>query len=54
MDINLTITSSIKINNGANANIDDTKETLILLLELLLVKYLNRQYTVFTRPPVSE
>ncbi len=38
-----TIATSVKVHNGAYADIDDTQEALILLLELLLVKYLNRQ-----------
>ena len=35
-----------QFNNIPNTNIDDTKETLILLLELLLVKYLYSKYAI--------
>ena len=36
-----TITTSIEVYNVANANIDDSEEALVLLLELLLIKDLN-------------
>lgn len=47
----ITVSASVKINDGANADVDDTKKALILLLELLLVKYLYRQYTVLSHSP---
>lgn len=50
--IRLTITASIKVNNAANLDIDNAEEALILLLELLLVKDLNREDGVLIRPPV--
>lgn len=37
----LTLPSEIKIYNLGYFDIDDTQETLILLLELLLVEYLH-------------
>ena len=37
----LTITTSVQINHASYSNIYYTKEALVLLLELLLVKYLN-------------
>lgn len=47
----LTIAASIKVNNVADTNVDDSEEALILLLEFLLIKYLNGENTVFTRSP---
>jgi len=48
----LTITTDFQVYDTANTDVDDTKKTLVLLLELLLVKDLNRQYTFVTRSPV--
>jgi hypothetical protein len=42
-----TISTSVQVDDIAYANIDHTKEALILLLELLLVEYLDSQDTVF-------
>lgn len=47
-----TITARIKIYNRPYAHIYDTEETLVLLLELLLVKDLNRQNALFVHFPV--
>lgn len=41
-----TICTVGELNDIADANVDDTEKTLILLLELLLVEHLNRQYAV--------
>lgn len=49
----LTIPTCIKIYDAANLDIDNTEEPLVLFLKLLLIKYLNRQDTVFIRPPGS-
>jgi len=48
-----TITSSIQIHYATNAHIDHTKEALILLLELLLVKDLNREDALFIHTPME-
>lgn len=42
----LTIPAHLKIDDIANAHIDHTQETLVLLLEFLLVEDLNRKNTV--------
>ena len=47
----LTILSGRKIDDISNSNIDDAQEALVLLLELLLVEYLDRQYTFFRGTP---
>ena len=51
----LTILPGGEVHHISNSNIYDTKEPLILLLELLLVENLNRQYALFrgTPNPVS-
>jgi hypothetical protein len=36
-----TISTISELNDIADANVNDTQETLVLLLELLLVKYLD-------------
>lgn len=46
----LTIGICREIDHISNANIDDAQKALILLLELLLVEDLNRQYAVLIRP----
>ena len=46
-----TITTCVKIDNIANADIDDSKEALVLLLELLLVKDLNGENAVLSGSP---
>lgn len=48
----LTITSDIQIYDTPYSDIDDSEEALILLLELLLVKYLNCQYAFFCSSPI--
>lgn len=48
-----TISAGIKVNNVANANVDDTEEALVLLLELLLVKDLNGEDAVLGCSPVD-
>ena len=45
--VKLTIGANLKIYNGAYADVDDSKKSLILFLELLLVKNLYGQSTVF-------
>jgi hypothetical protein len=42
-----TISPGIQIDDGSNPNIDDTEKALVLLLKLLLVEYLDCQYTLF-------
>jgi hypothetical protein len=42
-----TIPTSVQVDDIADSDIDYTEESLILLLELLLVKYLQCQHTVF-------
>lgn len=46
-----TITTHLKIDHISDADIDDPEETLILLLELLLVEYLNRENAVLVDSP---
>lgn len=48
-----TITTHLQIDHIADPYIDDAKEPLILLLELLLVENLNRKNTIFVDFPVS-
>jgi len=43
----LTVLPRTKIDYISNTNIDHTKKSLVLLLELLLVKDLDSQYTFF-------
>lgn len=49
----LTIFPRIEIDHITNPNIDNTQESLILLLKLLLIKHLNREYTILRRTPVA-
>lgn len=44
--LNSTVGVRGELYNVANSDVDNAKETLILLLELLLVEYLNSQYAV--------
>jgi hypothetical protein len=48
-----TITTHGKINDISDPNIDDTKEALVLLFELLLVKDLDRQNAILVDSPIS-
>lgn len=48
-----TITTSVQVDYAANTNIDNTKEPLVLLLELLLVKDLDGEDALFVGPPAS-
>ena len=48
-----TITASIQVDDTANTDIDNTKETLVLLLELLLVKDLNGENALFVGSPAG-
>jgi hypothetical protein len=41
-----TISTSVQVHNIANSDIDHAEKTLVLLLEFLLVKYLNRQNAI--------
>ena len=47
-----TVSASVKIYYRPDADVDDTQEALVLLLELLLVKYLNRQDAFFVHSPI--
>ena len=46
-----TITPRIEVYNRPYADVYDAEETLVLLLELLLVKDLNRKDALFVHPP---
>jgi hypothetical protein len=48
-----TVASHLKINDIANAHIDDTEEALVLLLEFLLVENLNRENAVLVDSPTA-
>lgn len=48
-----TITTGIQVNDTANTDIDNTKETLVLLLELLLVKDLNGENALLVGSPAG-
>ena len=48
-----TITASVQVDNGADADVDDAEEALVLLLELLLVEDLHRQHALFVDPPAA-
>ena len=48
-----TITASIQVDDAANTNIDNTEETLVLLLELLLVKDLDCENALFVGSPAG-
>lgn len=47
----LTILTAGKVDDITNSDIDDSQEPLILLLELLLVKYLDRENAIFVGAP---
>ena len=46
-----TICTDVQIDDRTDSNINDTQESLILLLELFLVEYLDCQDAVFCSPP---
>lgn len=46
-----TISSHIQINDIADADVDHTKEALVLLFELLLIKDLDGENAVFSDSP---
>ena len=48
----LTISTYVQIKHAADAHVDYSEETLVLFLELLLVKDLNCEYTLVGRAPV--
>lgn len=48
-----TITTHRQVNDIADANIDDSKESLVLLFEFLLVKDLDRKNAVLVDSPVK-
>jgi hypothetical protein len=48
-----TITTHRKVDNIADSDINDTEETLVLLLKFLLVKDLDRKYAVLIDSPAS-
>jgi len=43
----LTLSTNVKVYYAPDSHIDDSEKSLILLLELLLVKYLNRKDAIF-------
>lgn len=47
----LTIATNIQVDDAPHANVDNSQESLVLLLELLLIEDLHSQYTVFRGPP---
>lgn len=47
----LTISTGIKIDDAPYAHVDDAEKTLVLLLELLLVKYLYGEHAILGHPP---
>ena len=53
VDGELTILGRIEIDHIANANVNNSQETLILLLKLLLIKHLYRENAILRRTPVS-
>jgi len=48
----LTISTNVQIKHAADAHVDHSEETLVLFLELLLVKDLNCENTLVGRAPV--
>jgi hypothetical protein len=46
-----TIAADVEINHVADSDIDDSKKSLILLLELLLIENLYGKYTIFGCSP---
>ena len=49
----LTIFARIEVDHITNPNIDNPQESLILLLKLLLIKHLDREYTILRRTPTA-
>lgn len=49
----LTVSPRIKVDHAPYAHVYDTEKALVLLLELLLVKYLYRQHAVLGHPPTQ-
>ena len=47
-----TISAGVKVNCAPNADVDHTEKALVLLLELLLVEYLNCKYALVIDSPV--
>jgi len=47
----ITITASSEVDDIADSNVNDSKETLIPLLEFLLIEDLYREYTLFRDSP---
>ena len=47
-----TVTPNFQVDNAANPDVNDPQEALILLLELLLIEYLDGQYALFSSPPM--
>jgi hypothetical protein len=48
-----TIAASIEVDHAPDADVDDPEETLVLLLELLLVKNLYGQHAFLGDSPVE-
>jgi hypothetical protein len=51
--VSRTITTGVQVDDTANTDVDNTEETLILLLELLLVKDLNGEDALFVGSPAG-
>jgi hypothetical protein len=49
-----TLSTLCQLDNITNPDVDDTQEALVLLFELLLVKYLHSEDTVFARPATTK
>ena len=49
-----TITTGIEVDDTANTDVDHTEEALVLLLELLLVEYLDRQHAILGNSPARD
>jgi hypothetical protein len=48
-----TIAASVQVDDGADADVDDAEEALVLLLEFLLVEDLDRQHALLVDPPTA-
>lgn len=52
-NVRRTIATGVQVNNRPYPDIDHTKETLILLLELLLIENLHRKHAIFGNSPAQ-
>jgi hypothetical protein len=48
-----TITANAQVDDVSHSDVDDSQEALVLLLEFLLIEYLDCQYTVLIRFPTK-